>query len=158
MVGSARVAVGDGGHAEIRQWRHPLLEDVIYGGVSLGIDTANFSRSIVHIEIRRDKFLLGFQREWPRRLPQKFRQLHLVRSGGEREASKMLSCVSLAAEEPLLFARPKGNADRPPWLHLQCVENAHHLHGNHRTGPVSRSAGTRNPAIQVSAYHHHLIL
>src|ERR1700742_446558 len=112
MVGTARIAIGDGVHAQILQWRHPLLKDMIDRGVALGIDTANLPRSIVDVEICRNKLLLGFKRERPRRLSQKLRKLHLLRSGRKRKAPEMLSGVSLAAEKPLLFARPKRDADR----------------------------------------------
>ncbi len=37
------------------------------------------------------------------------------------------------------------------------VQNAHNLQRNHRACPVIRSAGTRDPAIQVAAHHHHLV-
>src|SRR5260370_39502869 len=116
MGGAARIAVGNRGDAQILQWRHPLFKDMIHRSISLGIDAANLARSIVDIEIRGNKLLFRFESERPRGLPQKLRQLHLLRSGRQREATEMLSCVSLAAEEPLFFARPQRNADRPPRL------------------------------------------
>src|SRR5882757_8930678 len=109
------------------------------------------------IEIRGNKLLLGFERERPRGLPQKLRQLHLLRSGRQREAAEMLGCVSLAAEQTLLFARPQRNADRPPRFDRERIQNPHNLHGNHRACAVIRGARARDPAIEMTTHHHHLV-
>src|SRR6202051_1759976 len=148
MVRAARIAVGDGRHAKVLQWRHPLLKNMIHRSVALGIDTANLARPIVDIEVSRYELLLGLESERPRGLPHKLGQLHLLRSGRKREATEMLSGVSLAPEEPLLFARPEGNADRSPRFDRKRVQNAHDLHRDYRACPVIRSAGTGDPAIQ----------
>ena len=50
--------------------------------------------------------LFGLELKRPRRLPQEFRQRHLIGSGGERETAKVLLCVTLAAEQSFFFAGP----------------------------------------------------
>src|ERR1700722_11583800 len=123
MVGAARVAVGNSGDAKVLQWRHPLLKNMVHRSIPLGIHTTNPPRPIVDIEVSGYELLLGLESERPRGLPHKLRQLHLLRSAGKREATEMLRGVPLAPEEPLLFARPEGNADGSPRLDRQRVQN-----------------------------------
>src|SRR6202047_4372505 len=153
VVCAARVPVSYGCYAQVPERLHPLLEDGIHRGIALGVDAPNFARSVVDVEIGGDEFLLGFELEWPRYFSDEFRQSHLIRSGRERGAAKVLVCVALAAKESFFFSGPQGNSDGSPRLHLNRVQDAHNLQRNDRACPVIRRTGTRDPAVQMTANH-----
>src|SRR4051812_14550308 len=78
VVSTARVAHGNGGNAQVLEGRNPLGEDGRYSGISLGVDSANLARPVVHVEIRRDQLLLRFYLQWSRGPTHELWELHLV--------------------------------------------------------------------------------
>src|SRR5580692_77790 len=95
MIRAACISYRDCAHAEIAQRRHPLLEDGTDGGILLQVDTANFSRAVIQIEISRNFLLLRFQLNWTDRLAHEVRQVQLVGRSRKRYESEMLLYVSV---------------------------------------------------------------
>ena len=58
----------------------------------------------------------------------------------------------------MLFAAPQADANRAPRLNVERAQNPHGLERNDGSGAVIGSSGARNPAIEMTSKHHHLIL
>ena len=81
VIGTACIAIRNGGDAQILQRRDPLSKNRRNGRVTLRVDAADFARAIVHIEIRRDQLLFRLHFQRTRRAPHELRQCHLIRRG-----------------------------------------------------------------------------
>src|SRR5450755_576475 len=68
VIGSAGVAIGDGGNAEVLQRFHPLREDRSDCGVLLEIDAANSAAAVVHVKVRRNFLMLALYLDGPARV------------------------------------------------------------------------------------------
>src|SRR3546814_19133488 len=66
----------------------------------------------------------------------------------------MLLYISEAAEQPLFFARPQGEADRALGPHAHVGEDARRLHDHRRARAVIGGAVARHPAIEMRARPH----
>src|ERR1700733_7936190 len=106
VIGPARVAHGQGGHAEILERRDPLRKNGRNGGVALQIDATNLARSVVDIEVAGDEFLLWFHFERSCIASHEFWKRNLVGRGGERSRAKVFLRVTLRTKEPLFFTGP----------------------------------------------------
>ena len=75
-----------------------------------------------------------------------------------RKRAEVLLHIALRAKQPLLFARPQRNPDRPLRLDVQRLQDAHRLHRHDRARAVVGRACAGDPAIQMAADHHDLVL
>ena len=73
--------VSDGGDAEVFQRGDPLSEDGVHGGVALCVDTADFARAVIDIEVAGEQLVLGGDGERAGNAAHEFRKLHLVGVG-----------------------------------------------------------------------------
>src|SRR5581483_7590777 len=145
VVGSAGVAVGDGGDAEVFEGGDPLGEDRRHHAVALGVDAADFTAAVVHVEIAGDEFLFGLDLKRAGSAPHEFRQRHLV--GGCRGfgGAEVVSAVALGAEEALFFAGPEGDADGAARVDVKRLEDADGFHGDDGARAVIGGAGAGDP-------------
>ena len=141
VVCAAGVAHGDGGHAKIPERLHPLGEDRSDRGVLLQINTANASTPVIEIEVCRELLIIGLGLHRSGRLAVELGELKLIWLIRSRNKSKVVLYIVVGAEFALFFPRPKADADGAFWLHLQCVQDAYHLHGDYRAGAVVGGAG-----------------
>ena len=70
------------------------------------------------------------------------------------QIAEVLLDVADRAEVVLLFAGPERDADRPPRLHADRLEDPHRFHRDGDAGAVVGGAGARVPRVEVAAEHH----
>src|SRR6185312_13510681 len=101
----------------------PLLEYRRDGGVLFEVDTTKPPTAVINVEVARNLLLIGFQLYRAGGFAQPLRQLHLVRSRGQRHVSEVLFHVSSRAEFTLFLARPQSDANGPARLYLESIQN-----------------------------------
>ena len=74
------------------------------------------------------------------------------------EGAEVILDVTLRAKQSLLFTRPQCDSDRPLRLDVQGLQNAHGFHCHDRTRAIVCRASAGDPAIQMPADHHNLVL
>src|SRR5262249_20640569 len=128
-------------------------EDRTHGLVALKVDAANLASAVVEVEIGRELFVSGFEREraWrsPRRAP--------LRPWGWARGVMFFN-VSARADQSLLFAAPESDPDCAGRLDAERLNDPHDLHRDSRSRAVVRGAGSRMPRIEMAADHHDLVL
>ena len=70
----------------------------------------------------------------------------------------MLRRVALRTEQTLLFAGPEGDANGAARLDVERLQDADGFHGHDGAGAIVGGAGAGDPAVEVTAHHHHLFL
>src|SRR3546814_316331 len=110
------------------EWRSPCAEDRCHCRSVLGIEAAEFDRSVIDVE-RGGKVAIARPRvERPALLPAEIAlQPGLFGHIGVAARRQMLLYISEAAEQPLFFARPQGEADRALGPHAHVGEDARRL-------------------------------
>src|SRR5450432_471559 len=157
VVGSAGVAVGDGGNAEVLQRLHPLREDRGGCGILLEIDAANPAAAVVHIEVRGNLLMLGFKLDGSAGVAIEFGDVRLIRFGRSGNFAEVFLDVAEGAELTLLFAGPQADANGAARLDVQRGENAHHLHGHDGASAVVGRASGGSPGIEMAADHDEFV-
>jgi len=94
VIGAARVAVGDGGDAQVFQRLDPLRKDRADGGVFLQLNAEDFAGAVIDVEVAGNFRLLGLQHDWAASLTHPLRFLQLFGSGRERRVAEMLLHVA----------------------------------------------------------------
>ena len=157
VIGASGIAHGQRVDAKVVERLNPLREDRRDGRILLQVNAADFSCAVVHVEVAGDLLLIGFGLHRAGRFAYPLRQLELVGSGGQRHIAEMLLDVTVGTELAFFLARPQCHADGATRLHLQRVEDAHHLHGDNRACAIVGCARTRSPRIQMPAHHDNFV-
>ncbi len=106
MIGAARIAHGECGHAEILERAHPAFKNRRDRLIFLQVNAANLARAVVHVEIRRHPGLLRLHRDRASFVPQQGRLVLHQRIVDRRPRAEVMLDVSLRAQQALLFACP----------------------------------------------------
>lgn len=80
VIGAAGVAHGDRADAEILKRSDPLREDRRNGGIALQVDSADFSGTVINVEVGGDEFLFRLHFKRAGRAAHEFRESLLVGS------------------------------------------------------------------------------
>src|SRR2546423_12898954 len=123
----------------------PLAKQRTNALISLQVNAANLSSSVIEIEIAGQLVVLGtFYEHGDRR--RRWRTIPTAggccRSGRRRRLhfSKMLCDVCARAKQSFLFAAPQGDANGATRLQPQCLNDAHGFHCDRDAGAIVSSA------------------
>src|SRR5262249_45594975 len=137
VVGAAGVAAGQRRRPQIAERFKPGAEDRTHRLVALKVDAANLASAVVEVEIGRELFVSGFEREraWrsPRRAP--------LRPWGWARGVMFFN-VSARADQSLLFAAPESDPDCAARLDAERLNDPHDLHRDSRSRAVVRGAAS----------------
>jgi len=137
VVGATGVAERDGGRTQIAKGFEPLGKHGGHGLIALGVDAADFTSTVVEVEVGGQLGVGGLQ-------------LH---GGG---VGKVIFHVVARAVQALLLFAPQRKADGAARPQAAGFKNAHRLHHHGAAGGVIGGPGGGVPGVEVGAEHHHL--
>ena len=87
-------------------------------------------------------------------------RLRVAEHGGHGvvRLAEVLGDVGARAEQALLLAAPEADADGPPGLEVERLEDPDGLHRHGHAGRVVGGAGAAVPGVHVAAEHDDLVL
>ena len=152
VVGAAGLAGGHRAGAHAVERREPFLQQRNRADVVLGIDAADLADAVVEVEIGLEVVVprLLLDRERPRPLGE---IVERAEPGIDRAVRQVLLDIGGRAHDRLLLAAPQREADRPPGLHAEALDDPRSLDHHHARYPVVGRPVGGDPAIEVAAGH-----
>src|ERR1700722_4212293 len=157
MVGTAGVADGECGHAEVFEGLHPGFKDWSDGFVFLQVNAADLSAAVVHVEISGDLCLFRLHRNVSGFASQE--SGHALHPGivHGRTSAEVILYVTLRAQQAFFFTAPQAYADRTPGFEVKRFQDANRFHHDDCSGAVIGGARTCVPGIEMRAQHYEFI-